>query len=116
MEGKKGEEKGGTRSVNGLGREGEEKSKRTKPTSANKLGKSQIPGETATLVITHPINLTTASPKKAAMSPRTPMLRYHTPTLILIGQRGNMTPANTTAIIPTAIASCFVWSAGRSQT
>ena len=86
---------------------------RTKPTSAKRLGKSQMPGRATTFVTSHRTRRTMARPKKAAMRPRTPTERYQTPMRILTGHKGNMTPARTTATMATARAS---WRIGLGST
>lgn len=75
-----------------------------------------MPGLKTNLVMTQPINLTIANPKNAAINPNTPTLIYHTPTLILTGHSGNMTPARTRATIPPANTSCLNGLGSSNQT
>lgn len=72
-----------------------------------------MPGLATTIVTTQKIRRKMAMAKKRPMRPRTPMLRYHTPTRRVTGQRGNMTPASTTATMPTA---AIIWRIGFAST
>ena len=70
------------------------------PTSSNKLGYSHNPGGTANIVIANRISLKIDMAKNNPIRPSMPILRYQTPSLIFIGQRGNMTIAKTIARNP----------------
>jgi hypothetical protein len=78
------------------------------PTSSNKFGYNHNPGGTANIVIANRISLNIAMAKNNPIRPSMPILRYQTPSLIFIGQRGNMTIAKTTASAPAAYSFCLI--------
>ncbi len=66
------------------------------------MGYSHNPGGAANIVIAKRMSLKIAITKNNPIRPSMPILRYQTPSLIFIGQRGNMTIAKTIARNPPA--------------
>ena len=79
-----------------------------KPTSSNRFGYNHNPGGTANIVTANRISLKMAMAKNKPIRPSMPILRYQTPSLIFIGQRGNMTTAKTMMRAPTAYSFCLI--------
>ena len=80
------------------------------PISSNNLGYSHNPGETAKYVIAKRINRKITITKNNPIKPSIPILKYQTPSLIFIGQSGNITIANTIASAAAAYNFCLIWA------
>lgn len=85
------------------------------PTSSNRLGYNHNPGGVTNMVIPNKIRRKIDMAKNKPIRPSIPMERYQTPSLIFIGQRGNITMANTTANAPAAYSFIFIWLPSYNQ-